>query len=161
MSVYKRLAKLGIALALIFVVNGMSSVQAENGGIDLSAVSASTVDPVTHLAPAQWIKVAQGIINGKAVVGKPEVFMINATGVELNSVICDGRWQLVGSKPYIEGAPASLPAWKVTIVPTVGFDGYCKTSIKGQSDNGDLFKADLVSSDGTFTNAVYLVFKPN
>lgn len=127
-------------------------------GLDLSTV-ASTVDPLTKLPPDKWVTLATNLINGKAVVGRPEVFMINATGQELNSVICDGRWQLVGPKPYIEGAPGNLPAWRVTLVPTKGFDGYCKKDIIGQSDNGVLYKATLVSVDGTFTNATFITFR--
>jgi hypothetical protein len=98
-------------------------------------------------------------MNGKSIVGKPEIFVINATGQELNAVVCDGKWQLVGPKPYIKDAPNSLPAWKITLVPTEGFDGYCKQAIVAQSDTGVTYKATLVSVDGTFTNASYLVFR--
>jgi hypothetical protein len=119
----------------------------------------SKVDPVTQLPPEQWAQLATKIMNGKSIVGKPEIFVINATGVELSAVTCDGKWQLVGPKPYIEDAPNSLPAWKITLVPTKGFDGYCKTAILAQSDNGALYKAALVSVDGTFTNAAFLVFR--
>lgn len=126
-------------------------------GLDLSTVQ-SAVDPITKLPPDKWVTLAINLINGKAVVGKPQVFMINATGQELNSVICDGRWQLVGPKPYIKDAPGNLPAWKVTVVPTEGFDGYCKKDIIGQSDSGVLYPARLVSVDGTFSNATFITF---
>ena len=127
-------------------------------GLDLSTVS-SAVDPLTKLPPDQWVKLATNLINGKAVVGRPEVFMVNATGQELSAITCDGKWQLVGPKPYIAGAPGLLPAWKVTVVPTEGFDNYCKSSIIGQSDAGVLYKATLVSVDGTFTNATFITFR--
>lgn len=141
-------------MAATFVASERAS-QAQ--GLNLSAVQ-SAVDPLTKLPPDQWITLATSLINGKAVVGKPMVYMINATGQELNSVICDNEWQLVGPKPYIKDAPGNLPAWKVTVVPTKGFDGYCRTAIVAQSDSGVTYKATLVSADGSFTNASFITF---
>jgi hypothetical protein len=131
---------------------------AASAQLNLNAVQ-SAKDPLTGLGPEQWVQMATEVVNGLSVVGKPEVFMLNATGRAISNVVCDGKWQLVGTKPYIGGAPASLPAWKVTLVPTKGFDGHCKQSIVGQSDNGTVYKASLVSSDGTFMNATFITFQ--
>jgi hypothetical protein len=144
--------------ALMLMAVGSFGSPPAHAQLDLSTV-ASAVDPITKLPGDKWVTLATSIMNGKAVVGRPEIFVINATGQELSAVICDGKWQLVGPKPYLKEAPNSLPAWKITLVPTLGFDGYCKSAIIGQSDNGTLYKATLVSVDGTFTNAAFITFR--
>lgn len=151
----KRVFSLVLAMAAISVV---APAESRAQGLNLSAVQTAN-DPLTGLSPDQWVKLATNLVNGKAVVGKPEIFMINATGKELSAVTCDSKWQLVGPNPYVKSAPGSLPTWKVTLVPTEGFDGYCKISIVAQSDDGTLYKANLVSTDGTFTNATFLTFR--
>jgi hypothetical protein len=147
-----------LAVMLLTAVATGGVLPAKADGLNLSAIS-SAVDPLTGLKPDDWAKLAINVINGKAVIGKPFIYMINATGKELIAVTCDGKWQLVGPKPYIKDAPGNLPAWKVTIAPTDGFDGYCKTAIIAQDDSGTLYKATLVSVDGSFTNASSITFK--
>jgi hypothetical protein len=127
--------------------------------LNLNSVQ-STKDPLTGLDAVQWIKLATNLVDGSAVVGKPLIYMLNGTGKELTAVTCDGRYQLVGPKPYIKDAPGKLKPWRATIVPTTGFDGYCKKSITAQSDDGVTYESKLVSSDGTFTNATFLTFMP-
>ena len=127
-------------------------------GLNLTAVK-SAADPLTGLGPDQWRTLAVNIINGRAVIGKPFIYMINASGKDLIAVTCDGKWQLVGPKPFNKDAPNTLPQWKVTLVPTTGFDGYCKNGIVGQSDDGSLYPATLVSVDGTFINASSITFQ--
>jgi len=93
-------------------------------------------------------------------MGRGRVTILNGTGQELTAVVCDGKWQLVGPQPYNKDAPAKLKAWRATLVPTKGFDGYCKRSITAQSDDGVTYEAKLVSADGSFTNATFLTFMP-
>ena len=128
-------------------------------GLNLDAVQ-STKDPLTGLDAVQWIKLATNLVDGSAVIGKPMIFMLNGVGKELVAVTCDGKYQLVGSNPYIKGAPGRLKPWRATIVPTQGFDGYCKKSITAQSDDGVSYESKLVSPDGTFSNATFLTFMP-
>ena len=88
-------------------------------------------DPLTGLPPAQWITLATHLVNGGAVIGRSEVYLINATGQDISAVTCDGKWQLVGTKVYksVQGNPSVLPAWKVTLIHTEDFDGYCKSGV--------------------------------
>ena len=117
--------------------------------------NSNTADPLTGLPVDQWTYLMTHAVNGAAVVGKPEVFMVNPTGESL-TVNC-GKWVLVGGKPYIEGNPTVLPPWSVTVVGTQGFDGYCKDGVNALSSSGLAYHGALVSPDGTFSNATFIV----
>lgn len=123
-------------------------------------LEADDFDPVTKLKAEQWIRVMTRTINGPSVTGRPEVFMLNATGEPL-TVKCD-RWVLVGPPNAVasdvKGNPSALPPWKITIVHTEKFDGYCKDGLTGLSESGRVYKAAVVSPDNTFTNATVVTF---
>ena len=114
-------------------------------------------DPVSGLNQDQWIQAMKDGINGKSVVGRPLVFMINGSGHEIVQVLCKGYY-LVGPKPYLGGPATTLPAWKVSVVETKGFDTYCKeTGAIGTSDEGESYKG--VIPGGNFNDAAYVTFK--
>jgi hypothetical protein len=148
----------GLILALTPVtVPGTASAQK----IDLSG-TLSAEDPITHLKPVDWVRLMVAEINTKTVVGKPLIYIVNATGRELISLTCDGRWQLAGPAPYksVKDNPASLPAWRVTLISTEGFDGYCTKALVATSDGGEAFPTKLVSPDGSFRNATVITIMP-
>lgn len=120
-------------------------------------IKVNTNDPLTGLPPDQWIILMTTEVNAKPIIGKEEVYMLNATGSEL--VVNCGKWQLVGSAPYIKGNPTSLPPFSATHVPTVGFDGYCKDGVKAISSTGRTYTGQLNSLDGSFTNSTFIIFK--
>lgn len=124
-------------------------------------ITTNDVDPVTGLHADDWLTMMKREINGAPIIGQPYVYMLNATSEPL-TVMCQ-TWQLVGPKPYIEGAPRSLPPFTATIVPTQGFDGYCKDNagnalVTAESSIGDTYRGTVVSSDNTFTNAIFISF---
>jgi hypothetical protein len=136
-----------ILLASVLALGIATGVQtAAQAQLNLGAVQ-STKDPLTGLSAVDWIKLATNLVDGSAVIGQPMIFMLNGTGKELSAVTCDGTYQLVGPKPYIKGAPSRLKPWRATLVPTKGFDGYCKKSITAQSDDGVTYESKLVSSE--------------
>lgn len=151
---FARLSALAFAATIALAVPAQAQ-------LNLTVIQSSK-DPLTGLGPVEWVKLATNLVDGSAVVGKPMVYMLNGTGKELSAVTCDGvaKWQLVGPSPYIKGAPGRLKTWRATLVPTTGFDGYCKKSITAQSDDGMTYEAKLVSSDGTFSAATFLTFMP-
>jgi hypothetical protein len=141
-----------LACAALLGLAGPAAAQ-----LDLSKTAAAA-DPLTKLPADQWAILATNLVNGRSVIGLPMVFMVNATGQEITAVVCDGKWQLVGPKPYNADGPSTLPAWKVTLVDTKGFDGYCRSGLTAQSDNGVVYRGALVSADGTFSSATFITF---
>jgi hypothetical protein len=129
--------------------------------IDLSKTE-STEDPITHLKSVDWVRLMTSEINGRTIIGKPYIYIVNATGRELVSLTCDGKWQLTGPTPYksVGSNPASLPAWRVTLISTEGFDGYCTKSLVAVSDTSEAFPTKLVSPDNTFKNATFVTVMP-
>lgn len=119
-------------------------------------IKVNTNDPLTGLPPDQWIVLMTTEVNAKPIIGKEEVFMLNATGTEL--VVNCGKWSLVGNQPYIKGNPSSLPPFSVTHVPTTDFDGYCKEGVKAMSPTGAAYIGRLNSADGSFTNSTFVTF---
>jgi hypothetical protein len=153
--------------AVVFLLTGSIAISGNFSPDEAQAQSIKIMtndkDPVTGLDAADWLSMMKREINGAPVVGQPYVFMLNATPNPL-TVMCQ-TWQLVGPKPYISGAPSSLPPFTATVVPTNGFDGYCKdeagnAQVMAESSTGDVYKGAVVSSDGTFTNAIFISFSP-
>lgn len=138
-----------ISLAAAVILCGIGSASAQLN------IKTSANDPLTGLPVDQWTYLITHAVNGAAVVGKPEVFMVNPTNESL-TVNC-GKWILVGGKPYIDGNPAVLPPWTVTIVGTQGFDGYCKDGVDALSSSGLSYHGALISPDGTFSNTTFIV----
>ena len=119
-------------------------------------LTVSMKEPVTGLDSDTWATLARNVVDGTSLLGKPEVYVVNATPFEL-VVNCD-KWQLVGPKPYIDANPHSLRPWKVTEINVKGFDGYCKDGTNAISSNGDTYYGALTSADGSFTNATFITF---
>ena len=122
------------------------------------AIHVNNNDPLTGLPPDQWIVMMTTEVNARPLIGKEDVYMLNATGTEL--VVNCGKWTLVGNKPYIEGNPNVLPPFSATYVATNGFDGYCKDGVKGLSPTGAVYTGALNAADGSFTNSTFIVFSP-
>ena len=124
-------------------------------------IQVSNVDPLTKLPPDKWIYLSTHMVNGASVIGRPEVFLVNATGQSLISISCDGKWQLVGNNvdSHVRGNVAQVPAWSVTLVHTESFDGYCKVGLDAQSADGQIYHGALISPDKTFSNATFITFK--
>jgi hypothetical protein len=70
----------------------------------------------------------------------------------------NGRWQLLGSDPYIKGAPSVIGPHKIGILPIKDFDGYCKQSIVGLTQDGDRHDG-ILSIPGDFTHSISITFK--
>ena len=121
-----------------------------------------TADPLTHLPPDQWIQLVTRVVNAKPLIGKASVYMVNATGEELGSVTC-GSYQLVGAKPYITNnrttnAPATLPAWTITLVPSEGFNTYCRTGVDALGTVAN-YHGSLNASNHTFNDSTFVIFQ--
>lgn len=153
---------LAFALGAMMVTTAQAQTPIEvitKAQLNLGTVQQSK-DPLTGLDAKSWISLATNLVDGSAVQGKPFIYMLNGTGRELTAVTCDGKWQLVGPTPYTKGAPGRLKPWRATLVPTTGFDGYCKKSITAQSDDGTTYETKLVSPDGTFSAASFITIMP-
>ena len=153
---FRLFAAPAVVAAVAFFLTFAPSAPAQ-AQLDLSTV-VSTVDPVTKLPGDKWIQLATALVDGSSVIGRPEVFVLNATGQELITVVCDRRYALVGPKPAVEGNPTRIRAWKAVVIGTKGYDGYCKDGLVAQSETGTAYKGSLVTSDGTFTNATFVIF---
>ena len=105
-----------------------------------------------------WLRIVQQSMDFSYLVGKPYVLVVNATDEPITSVVCDGKWQLLGPAPYIHGAPASVGAHKVGIIPTEGFDKYCKESLVGLTEDGERHDG-VLSIPGDFTNSISITFR--
>lgn len=143
------------ALAIIAGFTAASPARAQ------LALDISTVDPLTKLTADKWVQLATRLINPANVVGKDLVFMINATGEPLNAVTCGG-YQLVGAAPYITkngtiAAPATLPAWEVTAVPTEGFNTYCRKGVEA-TGRVSTYHGNLNAAYKSFSNSTFVVF---
>jgi hypothetical protein len=115
-------------------------------------------EPITGLDSATWAEMMTRFVNAKPLIGKDNVYIVNATPYEVPQLTC-GRWTLVGNKPYITDNPTTLPAWSVTEISTKGFDGYCKEGVFGQSAMGTTLRGALSAADGSFTNSTFIIFK--
>lgn len=148
----------GLALA------GLMSTVAPAAHAQLN-LEISNVDPLTKLSAEKWAYLVTHVVNATPLLGKDSVYAINATGEDVNVVVCRG-YQLVGPKPYITNnkttnAPSMLPKWTVTLIPTESFNDYCKNGVDGNSNAGS-YHAVITSSDKTFANATFITFmKPD
>jgi hypothetical protein len=113
-------------------------------------------DPRTGFDSNTWAEMARGVIDATAILGKPMVYMVNATPYEM-TVNCD-KWSLVGPKPYLSDNPHTLHPWKATLVKTNGFDGYCKSGVAGLDSNGDLYRGRFNAPNGSFTDSTFITF---
>ena len=115
-------------------------------------------EPMTKLDGPTWTTMIKRFVNAKPIIGVDAVYMVNPTADVIGAVNC-GKWQLVGSKPYITGNPTELPPWSVTYVGTHGFDGYCKNGVDGTTTGGDVRHGLLNAADGTFSGSTFIVFR--
>lgn len=147
------------ATALLALIGSLAiPLAAANAQLNIEI---ATVDPLTKLSADKWLQLATRIVNPSPLVGKDAIYMVNATGEDLNSVTCKGYF-LVGPKPYITSnkttnAPISLPKWTVTLVPTESFDTYCKAGVDANGSFGN-YHGTLNSADHTFGAATFVVF---
>lgn len=146
-----KIAALALALSGPFVMTETALAQSIN-------ITKKVNDPVTGLAPAEWLAMIGQYIQPEAIVGKPEVIMINATPDSL-TVSCD-KWIIVGPKVYksVEGNPRSLKPFSITPINTNEFDGYCKNGVTGTPSFGTTVIGRLNDANGNFTNATVVTF---
>ena len=111
-------------------------------------------EPVTHLDSATWGGMMRRFIDARGLIGKPEVYVVNATPNEM-WLKCD-KWTLVGNQPYIKTNPTSLRPWTVTLISAEGFDGYCKNGVTGLSSNGEIFQGILSAGNGNFSESTFV-----
>jgi hypothetical protein len=85
--------------------------------------------------------------------------VFNPYDEEIDNIVCDGQWSLVGPNAYDKslGAPESVGPHKVAFLPTDGFDNYCKTSIVAITESGARYNGEL-SIPGDFTNSTAISF---
>jgi len=114
-------------------------------------------EPMTGLNSDDWAQLAKNTIDAASLIGKPEVYIVNATPYEL-TVMCD-KWILVGEKPYISDNPHSLHPWKVAEINTKGFDGYCKGGVAGLASNGNVYRGRVNAPNGSFTDSTFITFE--
>jgi hypothetical protein len=108
---------------------------------------------------AAWQKIALASVNLKFLIGKPIVAVFNPYDEEIQNVVCDGKWSLVGPNAYnkAKGAPESIAPHQIALIPTDDFDNYCKASIVGITESGERHNGQL-SIPGDFTNSTSISF---
>ena len=112
--------------------------------------------------PAEaWTRIAAASVSLSFLVGKPIVAIFNPFDEPLVNVVCDSKWSLVGANAYNKdkGAPMQIPSHRIAFIPTDGFDGYCKTSIVGLTEDGERHDGTL-NIPGDFTNSTAIFFAP-
>jgi len=143
-------------MALIGITFGAATANAQ---LDIQI---SNVDPLTKLDASKWIYLMTHAVNAANLIGKDSVYVVNATGEDLSSITCRGYF-LAGPKPYITNddamsAPSIIPKWTVTIMPTKGFNDYCKAGVDATGAAGT-FHGTLNSADHSFENSTFVIFK--
>ena len=149
----RRLVYWAIVSAMLIYGINIVSVPASAQGFKFQQDAGT--EPHTKLQSDDWAMMMQTFINAKPIIGKPEIYVVNATPYEM-IVMCD-KWVLVGDKPYIKTNPHSLPAWSVTLVNAEGFDGYCKNGITGQASNA-IYQGMLNAADHSFSDSTFATF---
>jgi hypothetical protein len=114
---------------------------------------------VQNLPGDAWQKITMASLNLKFLIGRPIVAVFNPYDEEIQNVVCDGKWSLVGPNAYnkSKGAPESIAPHQVAFIPTDDFDGYCKTSIVGITESGERHDGQL-SIPGDFSNSTAIFF---
>jgi hypothetical protein len=146
-----------VLLATAILASGVGAAHAQ-----LNIQVAPSVDPITKLAAPDWIYMMTHEVNAANLIGENSVYMLNATGEALSSVMCRG-YQLVGPKPYITNdatlaAPSILPAWTATAVPTKTFNEYCKAGVDGQGAV-NIYHGNPNAADKSFQNSTWVIFR--
>jgi len=106
-----------------------------------------------------WTKIILGSSDYNYLRGKPLVALLNSTDSIVTSVVCDGKYVMLGAKPDIKLAPASIGPRTVGLIPTDGYDKYCLKSLTATSDEGERFNV-ILSIPGNFTDSVYMRITP-
>ena len=112
--------------------------------------------------PAEaWTRIAAASVSLGFFVGKPVVAIFNPFDEPLVNVVCDSKWSLVGANAYNKdkGAPMQIPSHRIAFIPTDSFDGYCKTSIIGLTEDGERHDG-VLNIPGDFTNSTAIFFAP-
>lgn len=125
-------------------------------------IEVSNLEPITKLTAEKWVYLVTHIVNASNLIGKDAVYMVNATGEDIATVVCRG-YQLVGPKPSITSnrtanAPLALPKWSVMLVPTETFNDYCTKGIQGTSNAGT-YPGILNAPDKTFQSSTFVYFR--
>ena len=140
--------RLSILAGAMLIAAGAASAQLN--------INVPTREPKTNLVSAEWARMEKGFIDARTIIGKPEIFVVNATFDEI-TVSCS-KWDLVGPNlRYNKTNPSSIRPFTVVLIETKDFDNTCKEII-AHTLSGDTFTGVLSSSDGTFTNATFVTF---
>lgn len=126
-----------------------------------AAVAANAFDPKTN--PQEWREMLEHSLDLRAFDGEDWVVAVNATPDEI-TVICDGKWQMVGNTPYktLAKNPSSLHPWSITpIHATSDFNGYCTDPGTGLLGKGTFhtYHGTLNGGPGNFTTSTLLYFE--
>jgi hypothetical protein len=113
---------------------------------------------LAEMSSDNWIKLIQQSVDFSYLVGQPFVAVLNGTDDTITNVMCDDKWALVGANAYIHGAPASVASHHAIIIPTKGFDGYCKKSIVGLTGSGERY-VGILTIPGDFTHSAAIIFR--
>ncbi len=149
------------ALGITAAVTQPSALEQQQG---LSSKQAR--DAVLAMAPDVWAKFALASIDMSWFIGKNWVGVVNSTDEDIVSIVCDGNndWQFIGAKHWhkFESAPEKIPARRVGIIQTDGFDGYCKgvDGLIATGSEGGVYNV-VLSLPGNFTGSVAAYVSPN
>ena len=115
---------------------------------------------VQNMPGDAWSRITAASVSLKFIIGKPMVAVFNPYDEALVSVICDGKWSLVGNNAYLKdkGAPETIPPRTMGFIPTDGFDNYCKHSITGLTESGERHDG-VLNVPGNFTDSTAIFFK--
>ena len=68
--------RLSILAGAMLIAAGAASAQLN--------INVPTREPKTNLVPAEWARMEKGFIDARTIIGKPEIFVVNATFDEIN-----------------------------------------------------------------------------
>jgi hypothetical protein len=136
----------------------------------VGAASAQTVSAPTTQREAMifaltqsgdaWQKDTAASLSPKFLIGKPMVLVYNPFDETINRVGCDNnpKWDLVGPAAYNKDlkAPVSIAPHQAVLIPTNGFDNYCKQSITAYTEKGNF--PGILTIKGDFSNSTAITF---
>ena|SRR5208337_3965495 len=107
-----------------------------------------------------WYRITAASLSLKFLIGKPIVAVFNPYDEEIDTIVCDGKWSLVGPTAYnkAKGAPESIAPHQGVLIPTDGFDKYCKQSIIAITGSGERHDG-VLSIPGNFTDSTSISFQ--
>ena len=148
-----------ICLTMALVCGFGASAMAGPGDVAWPTTQRAAKAFVQTIPGDAWQKMMISSINPKFLIGKPIVLVFNPYDEEIQNVVCDGQWSLVGptATNKSRGAPESIAPHTVAFIPTESFDNYCKSSIVALTEDGSQHKGQL-NIPGNFTDSTMILF---